>query len=58
VQEALDTRETHAVDSGGGAFAVGGDQVVGVALIEGAVQALRTLRARSGAHTGLARAAV
>ncbi len=38
VEEALDAREAHAVDrsegAGGGAFAVGGDQLVDVALIE------------------------
>jgi hypothetical protein len=50
VQEALDTRETQAVGSGerggGGAVAVGGDQVGDVALIEEVAQALRMLRAR------------
>jgi hypothetical protein len=51
VQEALDTRKTQVVGNGegggGGAFAVGGDQVGDVALIEVVAQAPRTLRARS-----------
>jgi hypothetical protein len=51
VQEALDTRKTQVVGNGegggGGAFAVGGDQVADVALIEVVAQAPRTLRARS-----------
>jgi hypothetical protein len=50
MQEVLDTRQTHAVgsgeDGGAGAFAVGGDQVGDVALIEAVAQASRTFRAR------------
>ncbi|HEV7452292.1 MAG TPA: hypothetical protein VGO16_13080, partial [Pseudonocardiaceae bacterium] len=46
-QEALDAREVQAVGSGegdgGGAFAVGGDQVGDVALIEAVAQAARML---------------
>jgi hypothetical protein len=52
VREALDALEAQAVGSreggGGGALAVGGDQVGDVVLIEAVVQALRTLRARPG----------
>jgi hypothetical protein len=51
VQEVLDARDAQVVGSGegggGGAFAVGGDQLGDVALIEAVAQALRTLRARS-----------
>ena len=55
VQEALDTVDTQALGSGegggGGALAVGSDQVGDVALIEAVAQAPRTLRARSlGTH--------
>ena len=51
MQEALDARETYAVGSGegggGGAFAVGGDQIGDVVFIEAVAQAPRMLRARS-----------
>jgi hypothetical protein len=50
VQEALDTVDTQAWGSGeggGGALAVGSDQVGDVALIEAVAQVPRTLRARS-----------
>jgi hypothetical protein len=51
VQKALDTLEAHAVGcgegGGGGSFAVGGDQLGDVALIEAVTQAPRTLHARS-----------
>lgn len=49
MQEALDTLETYAVDNGeggGGAIAVGGDEVSDVMLIEVVAQASRTLRVR------------
>jgi hypothetical protein len=51
MQEALDTRETYAVGSGegggGGAFAVCGDQLGDVALIEALAQGPLTRRARA-----------
>ena len=51
VQEALDALQTHAVGcgerGGGGAVAVGGDQVRDLALTEAVTQAPRMLRARS-----------
>jgi hypothetical protein len=51
VQEALDTREVQAVGGDGGAFAIGGDQLGDVALIEAVAQTPRTFRARSRRHT-------
>ncbi len=51
MQEAFDAAEAHAVGcgegGGGGAVAVGGDQLGGLAFVEALVQAPRTLRARS-----------
>ena len=62
VQEALGTLKTQAVGSGegcgGGALAVGGDQVGDVALIEAVAQAPGRCALGLGAHTGLVRAVV
>jgi hypothetical protein len=55
VQEALDALQTHAVGcgerGGGGAVAVGGDQVRDLALTEAVTQAPRMLRATSRCYS-------
>jgi hypothetical protein len=58
VQEAVDTCGTKPWAVAGGVFAVGGDRVGDIAIIEAVGQAPRTLHARSRRHTGLVSAAV
>ena len=58
MQEAIDTLEVQAVGSGGGAFAVGGDQLGDTAFIEAAAQASRCFALGLEARIGLVRATV